>query len=189
MNRAQRQFGEPSQFIRDKLQTRLNAMMIEFIQAAPFAVMATANDRGECDASPRGGQPGFVQVLDESRLLLPDMAGNRLFQSCENLETNAHAGLVFFVPGCGMTLRVNGRATVLPPGSAELEMLHAQVFDPDDRARALQGLLIEIEEAYLHCGRSLRFSRLWDTGQIRQNAATRSDSYWARRWTSAAGKT
>lgn len=126
-----------------------------------------------------------MRVLDETRLLLPDVAGNRLFQSCENLESNARAGLVFMIPGCGLMLRVNGRVTVVPPGSPELNGLDAQVFDPDDRAKVLQALLLEVDEAYLHCARSVRFARLWDTEQIRQNAAKRSDSYWVRRWTEA----
>lgn len=183
MNEAQRQFGEPSAFIRGKLQTRLDPVMTEFIRSAPFAVLATANSRGDCDASPRGGQPGFIRVLDETRLLLPDIAGNRLFQSCENIETNPRAGLVFLIPGCGMTVRVNGRVTVLGPDSAELAGLVPEVFDPDDKVRVLQALLLAIDEAYLHCARSVKFARLWDVEQIHGNAGQRSDAYWARRWT------
>jgi len=183
MNQAQQQFGAPSAFIRGKVQTRLDAVMTEFIASAPFAVLATANSRGDCDASPRGGRPGFIKVLDDVRLLVPDIAGNKLFQSHENIETNPRAGLLFLIPGCGMTVRVNGRVKVLGPGSAELAGLAPEVFDPDEKARVLQALLLEVDEAYLHCARSVRFSHLWDVEQIRANAGERSDAYWARRWT------
>jgi predicted pyridoxine 5'-phosphate oxidase superfamily flavin-nucleotide-binding protein len=188
MNRAQGQFGEPSAFIRDKLQTKLDPVMTEFIGNAPFAVLATANARGDCDASPRGGEPGFIQVLDERTLLIPDIAGNKLFQSYENIESNPRAGLVFFVPGCGMTVRVNGRVTVLNGNSPRLAGLKPRVFDPDEGVRVLQALLLAVDEAYLHCARSVKFSRLWDDGQIRENGQRRSDAYWARRWTEVHGR-
>lgn len=182
MNRAQQKFGEPSAFIRAKLQSRLDPVIREFIGNSPFVVLATSSAGGDCDASPRGGEPGFVQVLDEERLLIPDIAGNRLFQSYENIETNARAGLVFFIPGCGFTVRVNGRVSVVEPGSAGLAGLAPRVFDPDDKVKVLQALLLRVDEAYLHCARSVKFSRLWDPTQIRHNAEQRSDAYWVRRW-------
>ena len=95
MNSAQRKFGEPKESTAKKVQPFLNAMVQDFFRAAPFAVRATANDEGDCDASPKGGHPGFVKVLDEKRLVLPDIAGNKLFQSYENIERNPNAGLVF----------------------------------------------------------------------------------------------
>lgn len=182
MNRAQQKFGEPSAFIKGKLKCRLDPVIREFIASSPFAVLATSNAKGDCDASPRGGEPGFVQVLDDERLLIPDIAGNRLFQSYENIETNPRAGLVFFVPGCGFTVRVNGRVAVVEPGSPELAGLVPRVFDPDDKVKVLQALLLQVDEAYLHCARSVKFSRLWDTAQIATNAEQRADAYWVRRW-------
>ena len=82
----------------------------EFIAASPFAVLATADGDGRCDASPRGGPPGFATVLDQGRLALPDYSGNRRQDSHRNLLENPYVGLVFFVPGVKESLRVNGRA-------------------------------------------------------------------------------
>ena len=81
-------FGEPSELVRKKVKPEMDAMVRDFIAHAPFAVLATANAAGDCDASPRGGTPGFFKVLDNKRLVIPDIAGNKLFQSFENIESN-----------------------------------------------------------------------------------------------------
>ena len=112
-NRFQAQFGPPSERVREKVRDRMEQPIQEFIRHAPFAVMATSNERGECDASPKGGTPGFVRVVDERHLLLPDVKGNRLFQSYENIDANGRVGLIFFIPGVNKTARVNGTAQVV----------------------------------------------------------------------------
>jgi predicted pyridoxine 5'-phosphate oxidase superfamily flavin-nucleotide-binding protein len=95
----------------------VNSFMSEWVQAfirqPPFVVLATSNASGHCDASPKGGKPGFVKVLDDRHLLIPDVAGNRLFQSYENVSSNPHVGLIFFIPGLDSTARVNGRVEIV----------------------------------------------------------------------------
>ena len=113
MNAAQQKFGDPKETTTKKVLPFMNAMVQDFIRSAPFAVLATASADGDCDASPKGGHPGFVKVLDDTRLVIPDIVGNNLFQSYENIETNPHAGLFFTIPGCAWTVRVNGRASVV----------------------------------------------------------------------------
>lgn len=182
MNKAQQRFGEPKTMIKAKVVPAMDAVVQEFICHAPFAVMATSNSDGDCDASPKGGRPGFVKVLDDKRLLVPDISGNKLFQSYENLETNPKVGLVFMIPGCNMTVRVNGRVRVLSADEFEQEGITAEVFDPDERAKTLQALCVDVDEVYPHCPRAFRFSRLWDIEQISENERERSDQFWFSKW-------
>lgn len=182
MNRAQQKFGEPKEIVRKKVQSFMSDMVQEFIAAAPFAVLATANAAGECDASPKGGQPGFVKVLDERRLVLPDVAGNNLFQSYENIESNPHAGLFFTIPGCDWTVRVNGRATAIEKDEGALAGSAPEVLWSDDNTRIQQGLLIEVDEAYAHCPRAFLFSKLWDTATILTAQDENANRYWMERW-------
>lgn len=148
MNRAQQKFGEPIELVVKKIFPSMPAMIQEFVRAAPFAVLSTADEQGNCDASPKGGRPGFVKVLDEQRLLLPDVAGNKLFQSYGNLETNPKAALLFLIPGCDWTVRVNGRTSVVEKSDGRLTGIAPEVFEADENTKILQGLLLEVDEAY-----------------------------------------
>ena len=98
-NRFQEAFGLPVPGARTKARDHMEERIMDFIRSSPFAVLATSDQEGHCDASPRGGTPGFVRVIDKRRLLLPDVAGNRLFQSYGNVDGNGHVGLLFFIPG------------------------------------------------------------------------------------------
>ena len=131
--------------------------------------MATSNAKGECDASPKGGLPGFVKVLNDRQLFIPDVAGNKLFHGYGNLETNPRVGLVFFIPGHNNTVRINGRVKVIDRD--ELNDVQLEVSNPDERAEILQGLLLDVEESYSHCPRALKFSNLWDVNLIAKNIA------------------
>jgi predicted pyridoxine 5'-phosphate oxidase superfamily flavin-nucleotide-binding protein len=131
--------------------------------------MATSNDHGDCDASPKGGMPGFVKVMNENQLFIPDVAGNKLFHGYGNIESNPKIGLLFFIPGHNATVRINGRVKVLD--RSELTRGKLEVFDPDETAEVLQGLLVEVEESYSHCPRALKFSRLWNVDEISKNIA------------------
>ena len=113
MNRAQKRFGGPLELVVTKISTRHDSMVREFSSEAPFVGRATAGEGGVCDASPKGGRPGFVKVIDDSHLVLPDLAGNNLFKSYGNLEVNPHVGLLFLVPGSGWPVRVTGSVSVL----------------------------------------------------------------------------
>lgn len=168
-NRFQEQFGQPAERARTKVCDYMEKAVQDFIRQAPFAVLATSDAEGHCDASPKGGKPGFVRILDERHLLLPDVAGNRLFQSYENIDGNAHVGLVFFIPGIDRTARVNGSAQVVDREELERCEMELAVYQPDENAKNLQGLLIEVEEAYGHCPRALKFSNLWDVETIERH--------------------
>src|SRR5262249_8156855 len=146
---------------------------------------ARADGAGRCDAQPKGGRPGFVKVVDERPLLIPDIAGNRLFQSYENVESNPGAALLFLLPGCDWTVRVNGRVRVVSPGDAHLAGLSPEVFASDDNTRVLQALLLEVVEAYAHCPRAFTFSRLWDTARIGEVRAADPNRYWYGRFREA----
>lgn len=182
MDRLREQFGEPKDLVRKKIFPSMNSMIRDFIAQAPFAVLATANQDGECDASPKGGTPGFIKVLDEKRLLIPDVAGNKLFQSYENVEGNPQAGLVFLIPGCEWTVRVNGTVSVLDAADGQLQGISPEVFSPDDNTQILQGMLLEVREAYAHCPRAFLFSKLWDTEQIEKVRETDPNRYWVERF-------
>jgi predicted pyridoxine 5'-phosphate oxidase superfamily flavin-nucleotide-binding protein len=189
MNKAQQKFGEPIEIVRKKVFPEMNGMVQDFIRQAPFVVLATANAEGDCDASPKGGRPGFVRVVDENRLVVPDIAGNKLFQSYENFESNPKAGLLFLIPGCDWTVRVNGRVSVLDADGGRLQGVAPEVFDPDDNTKVLQGILLEVEEALPHCPRAFTFSKLWNT---QSNDATREadpNRYWLGRWRDEMAKT
>ena len=177
-------FGAPSERAVKKLKGHLTPWVQEFVRHAPFVVMATADADGRCDASPKGGKPGFVKVLDETRLLLPDVAGNKLFQSYQNLDANPYVGLIFFIPGLNDTVRINGRASIVGKDELDRQSIELALYETDDNSRHLQGLLIEVEESYSHCPRALKFSKLWDAEEIGDNRANspvseRTDAnYW-----------
>lgn len=165
-NRFQAEHGSPAESVVGKVRDHMHPWVQEFICHAPFAVVASADAAGNCDASPKGGTPGFVKVLDEHHLLVPDVKGNNLFQSYENVDSNSHVGLIFFIPGVNQTVRVNGRAEVVSRGELESRGLQLEVFDPDENAGLRQGLLVAVDEAFGHCPRAVNFSRLWDTDLI-----------------------
>jgi PPOX class probable FMN-dependent enzyme len=163
-------YGEPKRTSVDKVSPVLTPLMIEYLAASPMYVMATASERGVCDATPRGDPAGAVVVADERTLILPDRRGNRRVDSIRNLVANPSVGLVFLVPGVEDTLRVNGRVT-LSRHAPLLASLAMQGKAPD------LALIVDIEEAYMHCPRAFRRSRLWDpatwpeTGSVPSMAA------------------
>ena len=148
-------YEEPALRAAQKVLDRLDTHCRNFIALSPFCILSTADAEGRADASPRGDPPGFVKVLDERTLLLPDRPGNNQIDSLRNVVENPGVGLLFFVPGMNETLRVKGRAEI--------------VTDPGflgplavNRRAPLSGLRVVVEEVFLHCGRALVRSRLWD---------------------------
>jgi PPOX class probable FMN-dependent enzyme len=124
------------------------------IAHSPFLVMATAGADGRCDSSPRGGPAGFVRVLDDHRLAIPDLAGNNRLDSLENILEHPGVGLLFFVPGLDETLRVNGAAQL----SNDVAVLDVCTIN-DVRPRLV--VAVRVEAAYIHCAKALRRSGLW----------------------------
>jgi len=172
-NRFHEHFGTPSERAMTKVRNYMTPYVQEFIQHSPFVIMATSDQAGHCDTSPKGGKPGFVYVLDERHLLLPDVAGNKLFQSYGNMDSNPHVGLLFFIPGLNDTVRVNGTITILDKAELEQRHIAMSIYNPDDKATHRQGILIEVEESYGHCPRALKFSQLWNVEQIQANQTNR----------------
>lgn len=134
---------------------RLDRHCRAFIALSPFVVLASHGTDGELDASPRGGEPGFVQVLDERTLLLPDAPGNNRLDTLSNIVARGRLGLLFMVPGVDETLRVNGRAS-LDDDPALLARFAGRARPPALVIR------IEVAQAYLHCAKALMRSALWD---------------------------
>ena len=133
----------------------IDEMCRRLIAAAPMLFVATYSEAGQCDVSPRGGQPGFVTVLDDHHLAIPDATGNRRLDTLENVVASGRAGVIFVIPGRDTTLCVNGRARV----TARPELLERlrSVGKPPRTA-----IVIEAEEVYAHCPKAFVRSKLWD---------------------------
>jgi PPOX class probable FMN-dependent enzyme len=149
--------GEPSDLVRAKVTDRLNDLTRVFVERSPFLCLATSSADGTCDVSPRGDPPGFVRVLDERTLLLPDRPGNRLADSLRNVLENPHVALIFILPGVTDTLRVNGRATIV----TDPELLAGSTVE--GKTPTL-GLRIEVDQVFTHCSKAFLRARLWDPG-------------------------
>lgn len=146
--------GYPTGRAAVKEMPRLDKHARHFISLCPFIVMATSTEAG-ADASPKGDPPGFVKVLDDDTLLIPDRIGNNRVDTFRNLLVNPHIGIFFLVPGMNETLRVNGRARITTD-EAQLALCAVNGRTP------AQGMIVEIDEVYLHCAKSMIRSKLWD---------------------------
>jgi PPOX class probable FMN-dependent enzyme len=146
--------GEPMERAVKKEFTALHRHHLSWIAAAPFCVLGTAGTDGTCDVSPKGDPAGFVHILDDTTLVLPDRPGNRRADGFRNVLTNPHVGLLFLVPGREETLRVNGRARLIR---------EAPFFDDliVRGHRPTLALLIEIEQVFFHCAKAFKRSGLW----------------------------
>ena len=149
--------GEPSEVARRKEIPALDVHARTFIARSPFLLLGTSGPDGRCDVSPKGDAPGFVHVVDDHHLVIPDRPGNKRLDGMRNILANPHVGLLFLVPGNDFTLRVNGRACITRD-PAVLRPLETQGKVP------LLAIGVEVEEVFLHCARSFRRGRLWDHG-------------------------
>ena len=147
--------GEPAELVKKKIADRLNPLTRQFVERSPFVVVATGRPDGGLDVSPRGDPAGFVRILDERTLLLPDRPGNKLADTLTNLLEDDRIALLFLIPGVNETFRVNGRARIVD----DAEVLAASAVD--GQAPQL-GLLVEVEEAYTQCPKALLRSELWN---------------------------
>ena len=135
---------------------RIDSNFAQFIALSPFALLATSSAAGTCDVSPRGDRPGFAKVLDEQHIALPERPGNKRLDSLQNIMETGRAGLLFLIPGMEETVRVNGRAAI----SRDAELLESMAVDGKP---AVLAVVFTVEEAYLHCAKAFRRSRLWET--------------------------
>ncbi len=151
-------FQAPSQRAVLKQRAALDEHDRAFIAASPFLLLATASAAGKCDVSPKGDAPGFVLVLDERHLAIPDRPGNNRLDGMSNLLENPHVGMIFLVPGREETLRVNGKASIVRDEEVLDRLLVMGKRPP-------VAIAVEVEESYQHCPKAFRRSKLWEPEQ------------------------
>ena len=147
--------GQPTEIVQAKLADRVNELTREFVERSPFVCVATASADGGMDVSPRGDPAGFVRVIDDHTLLLPERPGNRLADTLVNLLGDPRIALLFLIPGVGDTFRVNGTALI----TDDQELLAASAVE--GKVPRL-GILVTVAEAYTQCPKALLRSDLWN---------------------------
>jgi uncharacterized protein len=152
--------GEPNPLVCSKIHDRLNDLTRKFVEMAPLVMLATAARDGTCDVSPRGDGPGFVRILDEQTLLMPDRPGNRLADALRNIIDAGRCGLLFVIPGVTDTLRVNGRAWI----TDDTELLAPSTIE--GKAPRL-GIVVETDEVFTQCSKAFIRGQVWDATRFR----------------------
>jgi PPOX class probable FMN-dependent enzyme len=147
-------YRNPSTLVSGKVKGELDPGSTAFIGRSPFVLVGTQGPDG-LDVSPRGGVPGFVKVIDDSHIAIPDLSGNNLLDTLTNVVRDGRVGLLFAVPGKDETLRVNGRAWVV----TDDDVLDLFV---DDVKRPKAAIGVRVEQVYIHCAKAFRRSHLWD---------------------------
>ena len=147
--------GLPTDVVHSKISDSLNELTRQFVERSPLMLLATSAADGTCDVSPRGDPAGFVRILDERTLLVPERPGNKLADSLRNILANPNVGLLFLIPGVGDALRVNGRA-LLTTDATLLEALAVEGKTPK------LALLVEVNEVFTHCSKAFIRSDLWN---------------------------
>ncbi|MGH2893485.1 MAG: pyridoxamine 5'-phosphate oxidase family protein [Solirubrobacteraceae bacterium] len=147
--------GEPTALVVTKIAGRLNDLTRQFIERSPFVCVGTSSPEGGLDISPRGDPTGFVRILDERTLLIPDRPGNRIADTLTNLLVDPRIALLFLIPGVTDTFRVNGTAEIID--DPEL-LADSEVGGKPPRL----GLLVAIEECYTQCPKAMIRSELWN---------------------------
>jgi uncharacterized protein len=145
---------EPSGLVIAKEINFLDEHCKSLIALSPFILIATSNKKGRCDVSPKGDPPGFVQVLSDKHLAIPDRPGNARLDSIENILENPHIGLLFVIPGTRETLRINGKATIIQDD----DVLERAIVDGK---RPTLAIGVEVQEAFIHCAKAFIRSNLW----------------------------
>ena len=158
--------GTPEPRTANKARDRLHAVDREWLAAAPLAFVATGDEHGRLDVSPKGDPAGFTLVLDDTTIVLPERPGNRRTDGFHNILRNPHVGLVFVIPGRGDTLRINGRATIVrdAPFFGELVVRGH---------RPALALVVEIDEVFFHCSKAFLRSKAWQPETWNPDAAPR----------------
>ncbi|MCP2192462.1 pyridoxamine 5'-phosphate oxidase family protein [Williamsia deligens] len=146
--------GLPNERAATKVRSRLSDVHRDWVAHSPFVVLSTVDSAGRVDVSPKGDPPGFVQILDDTRIAIPERPGNRRVDGYRNMLSDPHVGTLFLVPGRGDTLRINGRARIVSD---------AEYFD----AMAVRGrrpvlaVEIDVDEVFFHCSKAFMRSDLW----------------------------
>lgn len=144
--------GAPHKAVANKAVSVIDSQCKRFIEKSPILFLSTCDADGKCDVSPRGDHPGFVHILDEKRLLIPDRPGNRRVDSMMNIISNPQVGLLFLIPGMEWVLRINGRACVVKT---------AELMGSSKEETPVLSIAVEVEEVFVHCPRALKKSGVW----------------------------
>jgi PPOX class probable FMN-dependent enzyme len=147
--------GEPTELVQAKLADRLNDLTRQFVERSPFVCIATGRPDGGLDVSPRGDPAGFVRVVDERTLLLPERPGNRLADTLVNLLSDPRVALLFLIPGVGDTFRVNGTAMI----TDDADLLAGSAVEGKPPRL---GIVVTVMEAYTQCAKAIIRSDLWN---------------------------
>lgn len=158
--------GHPEPRTANKARDRLQAVDRAWLEAAPLAFVATGDEHGELDVSPKGDPAGFALVLDDTTIAIPERPGNRRADGFHNVLRNPHVGLVFVIPGRGDTLRINGRATIVRDASFFDDMVVRG-------HRPALALLVDIDEVFFHCSKAFLRSKAWQPDEWTPDAAPR----------------
>lgn len=156
IDELRRLYAKPNTRVVKKALTCLDCHHIRFIEHSPFLTISSASANGEGDVSPRGEGRGFVKVLDQTTLAIPDRPGNNRLDTLSNIIENAEVGLMFLIPGIGEVLRVNGTAEVRDDPTL------VQRFSIDEKLPKT-AIVVAVREAYLHCPKALMRSGLWES--------------------------
>lgn len=154
-NQLRELYSLPSGRARDKVFTTLDKHAINFISKSPFIVLSTCGKNGKMDASPRGGNSGFVKVVNNQEIIIPDAKGNNRIDSLINIVETGQIGMLLLIPGIDETLRINGSAFITTEVKY-LEMFSSENVPPKTC------MVINVEEVFLHCAKALMRSKLWN---------------------------
>ncbi len=157
-------YRAPSRLVAAKKAPRIDDVSRDFIAASPFCLVATAGSDGGLDVSPRGGPPGFVRVVDERHLAIPDLNGNNLIDSLRAVVATGRAGLLVVVPGKDETVRVNGAAWVTTDATV-LDRWHGELRRPTT------AIVVRADEVFMHCAKAFRRGRVWEPDSWAELAA------------------
>jgi PPOX class probable FMN-dependent enzyme len=146
--------GEPLPPVRDKARPRLHDLDRDWLAASPFCLVATADGQGRCDVSPKGDPAGFVRVLDDTTIAIPERRGTKRADGYKNIPANSHVGLLSLIPGRGDTLRINGRAHLV----SDAPWFDQMVVKGH---RPVLALVVEVDEVFGHCAKAFMRSQLW----------------------------
>jgi uncharacterized protein len=155
--------GNPQEVVLSKIANRLNPLTKAYIERSPFLCLATSNAQGDCDVSPRGDPPGFVRILDDQTLLIPERPGNKIADTLRNILHNPRIGILFIVPGIGDTFRVNGHATLIDDANLLAESAIEGIAPK-------LGIKVAIHEAYTQCPKAFIRSDLWNPEHHRSSS-------------------
>lgn len=148
--------GTPHEAVVLKSISMIDEQAKAYIAQSPMVFVSSSNEIGQCDVSPRGDEPGFVHVINERQLIIPDRPGNKRTDTLTNIMRNPHAGLLFVIPGMEEVMRVNGKAHIIRDHPV-LEGMALRGKVPTI------GIVVEVEECYIHCPRALKSAGIWET--------------------------